>query len=125
MKKALAIGVVSSFVSQVGYASLASKCDYVFRDSAKTVLDQIVKPPQTRTDRILPINAKSAESEHVMFGFESEYTISSSSLLLKAYMQEPNLASAKMLGSISLMRNAWLGQRIISRLGPNLVVTLV
>ena len=117
MKKALAIGVVSSFVSQVGYASLASKCDYVFRDSAKTVLDQIVKPPQTRTDRILPINAKSAESEHVMFGFESEYTISSSSLLLKAYMPRAEFGISKdaWLNKSDAERMAWAKNYIETR----------
>jgi hypothetical protein len=95
------------------------KCEYAMNPSPQTVLEKLVGTPENAKALIYPIGLSAAPktNKHIMFGFESEYTLSTTGPLLRIYMPraEFGISREQWLSKTDAERIAWLKEYFAGR----------
>lgn len=124
MKRILLTPLFVSMTLSPGLSwSAEGKCEYALNPSPQTVLERLLGKPETKIQRLYPVGIHAAQDgKHIMYGFESEYTLSSSGPLLKVYMPraEFNISREQWLSKTDEERIAWVkeyfaGRKIFSK----------
>lgn len=89
------------------------KCDYALLDAPATVLERLIGKSDQQKALLYPIGVSKTQGKHVMFGFESEYTVETSLALLKVYKPRPEfgISETQWLNRTDAERVQWVREQ--------------
>lgn len=118
MKKIVKKNLIVASLFMIPFSAFAKegKCEYVFASNPQTVLDQLIGKPEAIRGRLYPHGITPMADKHIMFGFESEYTLSTATALLKIYMPRPEfgISREQWLAKSDQDRVAWVKNQFSS-----------